>query len=289
VAVALTGLSAVIALAARAPLSHLTAIDARSAATPVTALWLLAIGAGIVGLTGLVVLVWPGRRRPGDDEPGFESQEPQIHWLGKLAAIALPFALGAALLAAVVVGLQTGGRAVVSPAGRPPVARLTVPPPTLGNAGAGRHGFTVPAWLPWTVLGIVVATLAVGAILVWRWWRVPATIAAPDPVPATAAVRAAMTALDTVEDPREAVIGAYAAMQETLAAHGVPRSSAETPREYLQRVLLASAAAEAEARTLTGLFEEARFSIHPISEGIRQRALAALSAVGAKLRPARTP
>jgi len=101
--------------------------------------------------------------------------------------------------------------------------------------------------------------------------------------PVSDAVSEALVALDSVEDPRAAVIAAYAAMQETLAARGFPRRPAEAPREYLERVLLASSASEAEARTLTGLFEEARFSAHPISEQVRQRALSALRAVRAAL------
>lgn len=281
-ALALTGLSAVIAITARAPLSHATPIDARSAATPVTALWLLALGAGIVALTAVSVLLWPGRRRRGDDEPEFENEVPPIHWLWKLAAIILPFALGAALLAAVFVGLKATGTAVAPQGTRPPTAPLTAPPMPQRPVSAA-HGFTVPAWLPWTLLGIVLLALAVGAIALWRWWREPATIAASDAEPASAAVQAAMTALDTIDDPRAAVITAYAAMQDTLAARGVPRSPTEAPREYLRRVLRASDASEAGARTLTGLFEEARFSTHPISESVRRRALSALSAVRTEL------
>jgi hypothetical protein len=53
------------------------------------------------------------------------------------------------------------------------------------------------------------------------------------------AVAPAMQALDGAEDPREAVIAAHAAMEQTLAAHGVARLCTEAPREYLRRVLLA--------------------------------------------------
>ncbi len=281
-ALALTGLSAVIAITAGAPLSHATPIDARSAATPVTALWLLALGAGIVALSALAVLLWPGRRRRGDDEPEFENETPAMHWLWKVAAIMLPFALGGALLAAAFVGLKATGSAVAPQGIRSPTAPVTAPP-TAQRPVSPAHGFTVPAWLPWTLLGIVLVAVAVGAIALWRWWRGPATIAASDTEPASAAVQAAMTALDTIDDPRAAVITAYAAMQDTLAARGVPRSPTEAPREYLRRVLRASDASEAGARTLTGLFEEARFSTHPISERVRQRALSALSAVRTEL------
>ena len=38
-------------------------------------------------------------------------------------------------------------------------------------------------------------------------------------------------------DPRRAVIAAYARMERALAAYGLPRSPAEAPDEYLQRIL----------------------------------------------------
>jgi hypothetical protein len=79
------------------------------------------------------------------------------------------------------------------------------------------------------------------------------------------------------------VIAAYVAMQQSLAVTGIARSPAEAPREYLQRVLVASSATEREARTLTGLFEEARFSTHPVSERVRELALSALSSLRAHL------
>ena len=38
-------------------------------------------------------------------------------------------------------------------------------------------------------------------------------------------------------DPRKAVIGAYAKMERTLAARGLPRHESEAPEEYLARIL----------------------------------------------------
>ena len=94
---------------------------------------------------------------------------------------------------------------------------------------------------------------------------------------------AAIGALDAEADPRRAVIAAYGAMQQTLGEHGVARSSTEAPREYLQRVLTASRANDREVRTLTGLFEEARYSTHPIPERLREVALAALRSLQGRL------
>jgi hypothetical protein len=72
-------------------------------------------------------------------------------------------------------------------------------------------------------------------------------------------------------------------MQRSLGEHGIARSPAEAPREYLQRVLVASRAGEHESTTLTSLFEEARYSSHPISEHARQVALGALRSLQGRL------
>ena len=278
-AIALTGLTAVIAMVARAPLSRSTPIDARSADAPVTALLVLTVGAGIVALTALVVVMWPGRRRRGDDDPEFEREVPEIHWLWKVLAILLPFALGAALVAAALLGLKTVNRSAVNTSTATPNPRVTTTTFSSRPRTAGK-GFTAPSWLPRTALGIVLLAVAVGAWLLWRWWREPIATAASETTATGAAIQAAMAALDAVDDPRTAVIAAYVAMQQVLATHGLARSPAEAPREYLQRVLVASSATE-EATTLTGLFEEARFSTHPVSEGLRERALSALGSLRA--------
>jgi hypothetical protein len=275
----ITAAAAVVAAAARGPLSRSTPIDASSASAPVTALSFLLLGAGIVALTALGILVFRQRRRKNDPEDR-ASEPPEISWIWKVVAILAPFALGAALILAAVTGSK----------------KLPVAPNLSGGLGGGfgvasgraapatggRTGFVLPAWLPWTILGIVlVAILAGVAVLVLRRGRAPAD--APEPAAADQAVQAAIAALEADADPRGAVIAAYAAMQRTLAAHGLVRSPSEAPREFLRRVLVANRAAEEDAGTLTGLFEEARFSTHPISERTRERALSALRSL--ELRP----
>ena len=278
----ITAAAAVVAAAARGPLSRSTPIDASSASAPVTALSILLLGAGIVALTALGILIFRQRRRK--DDPEDQSEPPEIHWIWKIVAILTPFALGAALILAAITGAKKlpvarnlsgglggglgGGFGVTSGRAAPPTG--------------GRTGYVLPAWLPWTILAIVlVAILAGVAALVLRRGRAPA--GAPEPAAAGEAVQAAIAALEAGADPRGAVIAAYAAMQRTLAAHGLVRLPSEAPREFLRRVLVANRAAEEDAGTLTGLFEEARFSTHPISERTRDRALSALRSL--ELRP----
>ena len=277
-AIGLTAATAVIAMAARASLSRSTPVNGASARAPVTALLLLCAGAGMVALAGLAALLWPGRRRSRTDEPQLVREPLQVHWIWKLLASSLPFVLGAVLVAAAVLGASTVTRPprLESVGARGGALEHQVAAPSRGS------GFVVPSWLPWTVVGIVVVAIAVGAVLLIRGRERPADEAS-ERTTAQEAVQSAIGALDAVTDPRSAVIAAYAAMVRTLAAHGVARPPAEAPREYLRRVLVANRATEHEARTLTGLFEEARFSTHPIPEQVRELALSALSSLRSRL------
>ena len=267
----------VVAMAARAPLSRSTQVDARSAQAPTTALFVLLIGIGVVLLGTLAALAWSGRRRK-DDPPEREPTRVEASWFSKLVAILVPLLLGAALITAAVVGARRvnttprSGGAVVG--GIPLQGRATNRTPA---------GFAVPGWLPWTVLGIVAAAVAIGALVLWRG-RGRTAAESSERGAASAALAAALDALGSDRDPRRAVIAAYAAMQRTLGDHGVARAAAEAPREYLRRVLIANRATEREATALTDLFEEARYSTHPIPERARDTALSALRSLQGRLR-----
>jgi hypothetical protein len=276
VGVTLTAMTTVIEMAARGPLSSSTPVNADSARTPTTAVFMLLVGFGAVAVGALIVVLWPERRRRSDEEP--VAEPPQLHWAWKVAAVLCPFGLGAALVAAVLVGL--GGSRHARRLGATGLAH-SLAGLTAGARG-GSQSFELPSWLPWAVLGILFTTvIAVAALL--RRRAQSAKHQGRSGSATRAAVQAAIGMLDSTSDPRAAVIAAYAAMGHALAAHGVGRSPAEAPREYLRRVLSTSRATEREARTLTGLFEEARFSLHPISERLRQDALSALSSLRARL------
>jgi hypothetical protein len=85
-------------------------------------------------------------------------------------------------------------------------------------------------------------------------------------------------------DARKAVIAAYAVMEHTLTAHGLPRDRAEAPLEYLGRILRALDVREAAVATLTSLFEYAKFSRHDVDAGMKEEAIDALVAVRDDLR-----
>jgi Domain of unknown function (DUF4129) len=85
------------------------------------------------------------------------------------------------------------------------------------------------------------------------------------------------------KDPRRAVIRAYARMERTFAAAGLPREQAQAPYEYLERVLRSVNVSANSARKLTQLFERAKFSLHTIDARMKEDAIAALVGLRAEL------
>jgi hypothetical protein len=190
----------------------------------------------------------------------------------------------AILLVAVVV-------AVLRADGRHHKPKPLATPPS-GGAGVNTHnnpGKPIPFdWLP----AIVMLSIAlVGAVVVaYLMFRRPPT---RRPTQAELAARLSAVLDDSLDDlraetdPRRAVIATYARMEVTLAGAGLPRAAAETPLEYLGRVLreLLHTSAEAVAR-LTALFERAKFSTHEIDAAMKNDAIDALATMRDELRAA---
>jgi len=80
-------------------------------------------------------------------------------------------------------------------------------------------------------------------------------------------------------DARRAVIAAYANMERILASHGLARGPSELPYEYLARVLQLLNVRGSAVRSLTELFEYAKFSKHEIDHAMKERAIESLVAV----------
>ena len=87
-------------------------------------------------------------------------------------------------------------------------------------------------------------------------------------------------------DPRRAVIAAYARMERALAAYGLPRSPAEAPDEYLQRIFSSLDVSRRATSRLTALFAWAKFSAHDVVPEMKQEAIEALEAMLEELRAA---
>lgn len=89
--------------------------------------------------------------------------------------------------------------------------------------------------------------------------------------------------LHSERDPRLAVIRAYARMEQTFAAHGVPLEKANTPLELPRPVLERISVSASATRGLTELYERAKFSPHAIDETMKDDAIVALAGLRAEL------
>jgi Domain of unknown function (DUF4129) len=167
---------------------------------------------------------------------------------------------------------------------KPPAAPGTL---TNGQArGADREKDPQFQWLPALIVGSLIFGVAgAGAIAVIlkrqrgaAWDREAELMHALDEV-----LEDTLDDLRAERDPRKAVIGAYARMEKLFAAHQVPREEAETPQQYVERVLARLQVSSFAVRRLTELYERARFSPHTVNAGMKDDAIAALEGLRAEL------
>jgi Domain of unknown function (DUF4129) len=142
--------------------------------------------------------------------------------------------------------------------------------------------------LRWDEILIVVGLmLVVAAIYVTlRAQRGPRLFGSRDDAPDAVAAALDLSLDDLRNDPdlRRAIIAAYARMEAALGVAGIPRRPSEAPLEYVERALLTLHASAGAVRSLTDLFEWARFSHHEPEPSMRDDAVEALVAVRDELR-----
>jgi hypothetical protein len=152
-----------------------------------------------------------------------------------------------------------------------------------------------PAEFRWELAAGVLLVLGLIAVGVMLWLRARRPEDAElDPLERRERVAAELASIvdGTIEDlrreqdPRRAVIAAYAQMEKALANHGLPRERSEAPFEYLTRMLRELRVRAASALALTELFERARFSHHVIDTSMKDEAIDALVAVRDDLKAA---
>jgi hypothetical protein len=164
------------------------------------------------------------------------------------------------------------------------------------HRAAGKHkpGSAAAAYSPtfqWPVLWAALALL-IAAVGGWFWWRrthpaLPLEARTPTMESDVAdSIGDAIDDLESEPDARRAVIAAYARMEGAFGRHGLRRRASETATEYLQRILLGLTTRVEAVGRLTGLFEQAKFSDHPIDGRMKQDAIDALRVIRDDLRVA---
>ena len=255
---------------------------------PVGVVSALAAAAGAL-VVGSLLLVWVGT-------PAVERRRRRRRRLGARDLEDLGASLSAAGKSAAIVGGAIGVLLLLVLPFLVPDAATTTPPGGTGNvvprgdaSSSAPAGHATSTALMWLAVGSAAALvlLAPAAVFVRRR---RARRARREVVPDAAArvgsdLRRSLADLESERDPRLAVERAYARMEESLGAIELSRVPNETPTEFTARVLRVLGASAAAASDLTGLFEVARFSDHPMDEDDRRRAIASVRRVEAEVAP----
>ena len=115
-------------------------------------------------------------------------------------------------------------------------------------------------------------------ILYEGWGKARFQGATDDPRPRQVqrAVAAGLQELRTHTDPRQAIIACYARLEHLLTDYGVPAYEHLTPQEYMGTALQDLDLPTDAFAGLVGLFELARYSLHPLDDTARRTAMAYL-------------
>ena len=172
-------------------------------------------------------------------------------------------------------------------------------PPVTDTPAPRRTDRIVDIDVSWLVVAIAVIVLVVVAGLVWRAIRrrldvperdatVPLgsldgddepSVEQPDPAPVRRGLDRALDALSEPREPRDAIERAWLGLEEGAADSGVRRMPAETPGEFVARVVARVSADRDAARTLLELYLAVRFGSAPVTGEHVASARAALRAL----------
>lgn len=159
-----------------------------------------------------------------------------------------------------------------------------------GDVGAGGSGPWPEAVGPPEALLLVLGVLAGFLVLAYIVWRSPVLRRRPPgsgpalPRRAAAeAVRETIADLELGGDVRTTILACFQRFCSLLGMRGLRDQDAMTPREIEDAAIRKLRVKADDASALTALFEEARYSEHPLGEPARDRALRSLRAIRAAL------
>jgi uncharacterized protein DUF4129 len=229
-------------------------------------LLIIAYGFAIVG-----VLVMMYRRR-------HRWQDPDSHWLRNYCAVLVFMTLitGIGSWAITHGNLRERSQKLFAQQAQQHPGGLTSP------AGQGKPVPARPAHFQWPLaLAVGGFVLLGGAWIFVRRNRPGTELTEPGGVEEelAQAIGSTIDDLRGERDARRAVIAAYANLERILASHGLARGRSEVPYEYLARVLPLLQVRQSAVRSLTELFEYAKFSEHQIDDAMKERAIESLIAV----------
>ena len=167
-----------------------------------------------------------------------------------------------------------------------------------GGSGGGGGGSGEPPRLPFgspSSIALVLLLSSLGAfILVLGRRIIPRILAGAAEAPTVGGrkselartVRRAITDLESGGDFRAVVLRCYQSMVFLFEGHGLRQGASQTAREFEADALRAMGLSREGIDDLTSLFEEARYSAHPIREPQRDAAIACLRTIRGELEAA---
>jgi phosphatidylglycerophosphate synthase len=232
---------------------------------------LVLLGAVVVAEFCLLAYLWVSYLRSRRAGTGEGEERTPSTWAQRLGA-GLVGLLLFAIIVAIAARRGDGADMLLPNLGAP------APLPFVGNDNEGANGLVVH-W--WALLGVAILGLLaiLSAVLVRRRRRrreIEAEDAPSEREELLTAVEASLEGLEEDPDARQAVINAYASLEQVLARHGLARRPSEAPLEYLARWTDAVRVSRSPAEALTRLYERARFSLHLVDEAMRREATSAL-------------
>jgi hypothetical protein len=282
-----TVLIALVVLASQS--SSIPSGEERANAGPVIAIVhlieILGIAVELLALFLLLVFFRPARRRRREDDEDQIYHEPvRVHWAVKLLLAVFPLLVLGGLIFAL-----SRFHPLDQPPEPPPIE---LAPPVSGGGGLVEQ-VSLSLGLGWWEVLIATALAGLALVVIVRALRAPRPTPRDEPVlgrhagALATAISAGLHDARLEPDPRRAVIAAYATMEQILAAQGLPRRTVEAPLEYMTRLFAELDVSDDALRTLTELFELARFSHHVIVPAVKARALAALTQIEQELQATR--
>lgn len=137
-----------------------------------------------------------------------------------------------------------------------------------------------------TVL-VIYGGLAILALWVLFDGRQPAISDSKSEDPRNKRVRRAVTAglreLQQHTDPRQSIIACYARLEHLLEDHGIPAYEHLTPQEYMGAAMQGVDVPLNAFAGLVSLFEQARYSLHPLDNTAREQAIHHLQTIKSHL------
>jgi len=160
-----------------------------------------------------------------------------------------------------------------------------------GSAASGPAAQSAPPLVTWS-FGILALGAGLGALGLAMWVALGARLVQwrsdgdgeTMPAPLGTAVDDSAEDLRSDPDARRAIVRCYARFERAAADSGVERKPWSTPMEFMREALRRLPVPRTAVPTLTGLFELARFSQHPLGPTERDQALEALDEIRTAMR-----